>query len=93
MTVWETIALVAGAMGVGKALDTTLGHILGGRARRMDIAERAQRIAGEAVDDLEEQRDRARKDAHECRQILIALLAGQISATQAHDRAREHGII
>ena len=93
MTVWETVALVAGAMGVGKALDTVLGHLLGRGARRMDIAERAQRIAGEAVEDLEEQRDRARKDAHECRQILVALLARQITPSEAHDRAREHGII
>lgn len=93
MTVWETVALVAGAMGVGKIFDTTMEHLLGGRARRMDIAEKAQRIAGEAVDDLEEQRDRARLQRDTAREILTAIISGEIDRTEAGDRARKHGII
>ena len=100
MTFAETAALIAGAFGVGKVLDTGLSWILNGRTRRMDIAERAQKIAGEALDDLEQQRDEARTERDRereekrlAREILIDLIAGRISMAEAHDRAREHGII
>lgn len=93
MTWWETVAFLAGALGLNQLIVSIAGHLLGRPSRRLDMAEKAQKIAAAAVDDLEEQRDRARAEAHEARQILIALLAHKITPEQARQRAHQAGII